>query len=293
MKKNLALWLVFMMILPVCAWGEETSEPDIRPWTGIWSDENNDRAFFTILPMSGAWTDDRMGEEPEDGALIVQMHWGSSAYEATDYRMTGLLDASGNVLAYTNGLLTETDLSKEGEDQVTLLEDAGEGAFTMDDSGKLTWKDSCVFQAGEFVLTREEIPVPGAEEIAGSFFRKIAGLETGSAGADLKKAQLVQEIFSFCGMYSFWCADAAALAAEMNAACDSLSDEEAAAYGANAGDVLETLLSLTDENTETDAIYADAGVEESILALRHDMSARMSLETLIHMAETLENTGDM
>ena len=289
--KKLILWTLAMLIalLPcLSATAEENvSEPD---FAGYWADPDFDRMELVILPSEVTWPDERMGEESSAHKYVVIMSWPSSDSEITVYHIVGTLDDTGRTLSYEGGLLGEYISDENGEldeEETGLLDDSGTGAFTMTEDGTLRWQDSALKEAAEMVLQRETAPVPTPEEIRAGYYQLLTGLEPGTAGASLKLAKAVAEVYRFCGGHPFWAMDTEAFAVNLLAAQEGLSEEEKAVFSQNRGALTEEAVRLLDETEEPGSAYADAGVEEVMDELRNDPSVRLSVETFIFAVETL------
>ena len=113
------------------------------------------------------------------------------------------------------------------------------------------------------------------------------GLETETAGASLKLAQTVKDIFVFCSINPFWCMDGEEFGKNLALAQLTLNDEEKAAFDRNRGALTQEIARLLMENEETGSVYADAGIENQIDALRNDMTIRFSVEVFLYAVETL------
>ncbi len=118
---------------------EPASEED---YLGTWFDETSERASMEVTAL-------------EDGVYQIAVSWADGASEATEWKMTGRLDAAGD-LAYTDGAKTETAYSDNGE---IVSENAvyteSDGWFFRTEKG-LGWVDSKEETAHEFVFVRGE-----------------------------------------------------------------------------------------------------------------------------------------
>ncbi len=255
--------------------------PDL---TGLWEDPGFDRAEFVILHDFDLWTDERLGEEP-DGSYVITMTWSSGADTVDTYRMTAREDGDG--ISYENGLY----VSVTG-DESEMLEDMGKGRFTLTERGTLLWQDSYCGSAGEMELRCTSLPAPSAEEVAENYYRPIAALTEGTAGAGLRFAQTVYGVFQFCAEYRLWLVPDDELSANMLDALDLLTEEELAGFDANEPDVSDAALQLLEENAEIDGTYADAGVLEPLQSLREDSAVRFSVADFLSCVMTLGNSEE-
>ncbi len=290
MKKMLILALALLIAMMPCFSALAEEDVSEQYFEGFWADPAFDRMELVILPSEVTWSDERMGEEASVQKYVVIMSWPSSDSETTVYHIVGTLDETGRILSYEGGLLGEFISDENGEpdeEDTGLLDDSGTGAFTMREDGTLLWQDSALKETAEMVLRRETVPVPTPEEIREGYYRLLAGLEPGSAGASLKLAKAVAEVYRFCGGHPFWAMDTEAFAVNLLAAQEFLSEEEKAVFTQNRGALTEEAVRLLDETEELGSAYADAGVEELMDELRNDPSVRLSVETFIFAVETL------
>ena len=280
-----ALALLLLTLTPALA--DDAPEKDI---SGIWSDENFDRMELIIVPSEVTWADERMGEESGVQKYVVYMSWPSSDSEVSTYHIVATLDETGKKLTYTGGMFADyvyDDAGNVDEEETALLEDNGTGSFTLTENGTLRWEDSYLAEAAEMTLSRLTPSAPSAEEIKEGYYQQVIGLEEGSAGASLKLAQAVDNVFRFCFVCNFWCQDYEPFASALVAAQSSLTEEEKAAFDQNRGALTLELTRLLDENEELGSAYADAGVETQMIELRNDPAVRLSVETFIFAVETL------
>ncbi len=163
----------------------------------------------------------------------------------------------------------------------------GTGCFTVTDDGTLLWEDSCLVEAAEMTLTRLIPAAPSAEEIKEGYYRQAIGLEEGTAGASLKLAEAVGNVFEFCSLHSFWCMEYAPFVQALADAQNSLTAEEKAAFDLGREALALELTRLLEEDEETGSVYDDAGVGERLNDLRNDPAVRFSVETFIFAVETL------
>lgn len=136
-----------------------------------------------------------------------------------------------------------------------------------------------------------EIPVPSAEEFADRYFRVVAGVPQGTAGASLAEAAAACDVLAFAAGSELWLADEETLRANMLAAWESLSDEERASFDESFPGMQELLNGCFDNWEENRGRFADAGVAESMEELLADETASWSWETLSSNTWTLGN-GD-
>ncbi len=290
MKKLILLALALLIAVLPCVSAPAEEIVSEQYFEGFWADPAFDRMELVILPSEVTWLDERMGQEAGAQKYVVVMSWPSSDSETTVYHIVGTLDEAGKTLAYEGGLLGEYISDENGEldeEETGLLDDNGTGTFTMTEDGTLLWQDSALKETAEMVLQREIAPVATPEEIREGYYRQLAGLEAETAGASLKLAKAVAEVYRFCAGHPFWAMDTEAYALNLVAAQEGLSEEEKAVFTQNRGALTEEAVRLLDETEELGSAYADAGVEEMMNELRNDPSVRLSVETFIFAVETL------
>ena len=283
----LALMIALLALTPSLAEDAAAESPD---FAGIWTDENFDRMVLSILPSEVCWSDERMGEEASAQKYVIQMVWSSSDSEESIYNIVAEMDESGKKLTYEGGLYAEFVYDENGdvnEEETCLVEDNGTGFFSMNEDGLLFWHDSYLQDADNMTLVRNVAEAPSAEEIRESYYQKVIGLEKDTAGASLKLAQTVQEIFMFCMINPFWCMDGEQFGMNLALAQQMLTAEEKAAFDQNRGALTQEISRLLMENEEAGSIYADAGIENQIETLRNTMEIRFTVEVFLYAVETL------
>ena len=281
------MMIALLALAPSFAEDAPAEEPD---FSGIWTDGNFDRMELSILPSEVCWSDERMGEDAGARKYVIQMLWPSSDSEESVYNIVAELDESGTKLTYEGGLFAEFVYDNNGnvvEEDTCLVEDNGTGFFSINEEGRLYWHDSYLAEADDMTLERNVAQAPSPEEILDSYYRKVIGLETETAGASLKLAQTVKDIFVFCSINPFWCMDGEEFGKNLALAQLTLNDEEKAAFDRNRGALTQEIARLLMENEETGSVYADAGIENQIDALRNDMTIRFSVEVFLYAVETL------
>jgi len=292
MKKLLSILVAVLMLAAMLpqAVAEEDKPLDVL---GLWADPEFDRTSFTILNDDEGWSNDLLGGKP-DGGYIIEMYWSNSADSYDSYRMVA--HQEGNSLVYDNGLYVRINADDAEDAEVAgtqeLLTDAGKGSFTLTEEGTLKWEDSFVGSAAEMTLTREPADTPTAEAIADEYLKVIAGVETDTAGADLKQAAAVVDVYQFCFNHALWLADPETLGANMLAAKALLTEEEAAAFEENEPAITAEAIRLLSEDEAISGFFEDAGLVERIEALRDDATIRSGVSFFLACVATLENIGE-
>ena len=291
MKKLISIMMACMMALlvmaPTLSMEASAEEQSI---IGIWTDANFDRMELKILSSETTWFDERMGEDKSAQKYVVEMVWPSSANEESVYTIVAELDETGTKLTYEGGMFAEYVYDENGnvdEEETCLVEDNGVGFFTLTEEGDLYWHDSYLEEADNMTLKKEIAAAPSAEEILESYYQLVIGMQPGTAGASLKLAEAVRDVYVFCTVNPFWCMDNEAFSNNLEAAQKQLTAEEKAAFDENRGELTLEVTRLLMENEELGSDYTDAGVEEQMEELRNCPDVRLSVETFIYAVETL------
>lgn len=290
MKKLISILMVCMMALVMAASLPMDARAEEQSVVGIWTDTNFDKMELKILPSETTWFDERMGEDAGAQKYVIVMLWPSSENEESVYTMVAELDETGKMLAYEGGMFTEYVYDENGgvnEEETCLVEDNGTGFFSLTEEGNLYWHDSYLKEADNMTLRKEVAPAPSVEEILASYYQLVIGLQPGNAGASLKLAEAVRDIYVFCSVNPFWCMDTEAFSNNLEAAQKQLTAEQKAAFDQNRGGLTLEVTRLLSEDEELGGVYADAGVEDHMTELRNHPDVRLSVENFIFAVETL------
>ncbi len=108
----------------------------------------------------------------------ITINWGSSAWENTEWIMTGVLDTDTLTLDYTDGIRTDYVYDEDGNETGTIVYENGSGSFQFDEDLTFTWTDEMEdagkdlvfewsFVAPDYTFTTEDgvltIEAPSAE----------------------------------------------------------------------------------------------------------------------------------
>ncbi len=135
--------------------------------TGIClAESENARPAPSPDPYSGIWQCDRATAEIvwEEEGYRVLIHWGSSAWEATEWEYScDYREEDHTMVSMPSGVRTELVFDDQGEQtSFTVVYEDGEAVFSLDGDGCLIWQDR-KDNAGEgmrFVRTGDYPAVP-------------------------------------------------------------------------------------------------------------------------------------
>lgn len=135
--------------------------------------------------------------------------------------------------------------------------------------------------------TEIEIAVPSAEDFAASYFRAVAGIEQGAAGASLTAAETACGVLTFAAENELWLADEDTLRENMLEAWNSLTDDEQAGFESVFQDLSKLLNSCFEDWEANRGSFADAGAADTMEELMEDGSVQWSWEALRDATWTL------
>ena len=135
----------------------------------------------------------------------------------------------------------------------------------------------------------EKEGTPSAEELADGYFRVIAGIEQGTAGAMLKQAEGAAEAAVFAADHELWDPDIDAVRANLLEAWESLAPEEQSAFDANFMGVVDLINTCLEDWESQEGVFDDAGVKEQMEMIVFDPLNRLAWENLSSYTFTLGN----
>ena len=246
---------------------------------GEWQDMTSQRAGMEITE----W-DEANGKD-----FHAQIFWSGSYADRMVWEMDLEFDPASGELVYKGGRKAEVTFNEDGliEKEDVKWEDA-EGSFSMAEVGELRWSDSRQEDAGDFVFVRVYAYDVTAEEFSASLFKKLTGLEEGTAGASLKQAQTAEEILTFAADKQIWNLDAYARTAAITEAWNGLSDEEKALAKRNFDGVAGMIDKAFKDYESVRGTFEDAGVGEDMKALSVNIYARRSFNALRNLVAELQ-----
>lgn len=246
---------------------------------GEWQDMTSQRAGMEITE----W-DEANGKD-----FHAQIYWSGSYADRMVWDMDLEFDPASGELVYKGGRKAEVTYNEDGliENEDVKWEDA-EGSFSMAEVGELRWSDSRQEDAGDFVFVRVYAYDVTAEEFSASLFKKLTGLEEGTAGASLKQAQTAEEILAFAADKQIWNLDAYARTAAITEAWNGLSNEEKALAKRNFDGVAGMIDKAFKDYESVRGTFEDAGVGEDMKALSVNIYARRSFNALRDLVAELQ-----
>ena len=130
---------------------------------------------------------------------------------------------------------------------------------------------------------------PAADEFAAGYFRVIADLESGTAGASLKTAAAASEVCAFAEVYALYNPDVETMRANMLTAFESMDADEQALFWENFEAVRALLDDCLEDYEANRAVFEDAGVAEAMDEVMYDPLNRLAWENLRDHTLTLGN----
>lgn len=282
-KRMVAIALSLMLAFLACAAPAETGNPN-EAYAGFWVDPEYGRATLSIRPLEGR------GGEGEYWYDIL-LHWGASADEAAQWRMTARYNADANALVYESGEMSVLTFDEDGEREDVQWNDAT-GAFALADDGRLTWVDSNEEVAADFAFEAQPKITPGADELTGRYLDVIAGIEQGTAGGSLKLAARTCETIDYAYGNALWNADGKVLGDNLLSAWEALGADRQANFDENFIDVLNLADAAFDSYGDVAGQFEDAGVGERMAFLAASDEARQSWQMLTGHTLTMGNSDD-
>lgn len=248
-------------------------------FVGQWSDQASQRAYMTIIPTDYF------------GVYSVLLHWGDTAATFAEWDMTAAYDEASDSIRYTDGSRFSVTLHEDADEDRSLEWEASEGSFFFED-GVLRWEDNKEESDGDVAFEKVTTYAPTPEELVESFFKPVAEIPNGTAGAMLRKAQVACSTLRFADTYAIWSNDLQELRANLAEAWAGLSAEEQAAFDENIFAVQGVIVNAAVTWEDYSGLFEDAGVREEMQALERDDTAMESFTRLFDNAVTVCLAGE-
>ena len=289
--KKIALILVLMLVFTSLSALADAAAPEIpahQAYAGRWVDPVYDRAMLRLVGPS---------IDPDDESVLfdAQIRWGSSADSEGVWQMTARYDEATGALAYEGGSLTYVTYDADGAVAAEEVQwDDAEGAFTLTAEGTLLWQDSREERAAEFNMERVVSEAPSAEDFVENYFKPVADVEIGTAGASLKQAAVACGVVRFACESDLWNTDIDDMREAMLAGGESLDADTQARFDGNlfGGVIGELANGIYWDYDNLAGQFADAGVGEDAAFLNADPEASASWAILFAHTLTMGNSDD-
>ena len=282
MKRIISALLTLALLLTgLCfAEGDQAGNP-AQALVGIWSDAKYGRATLYLLPGEG-------GDAP---TFDIWIRWGDSASSEGVWHMEAVYDGETRTLSYEGGTMTMVTYAEDGSAQEDVQYEDAVGVFTLTAQGNLTWQDSREERSADFILRRWEVGAPLTEDLAEFYFRRVAEVEQGTAGASLKQAAAACDVLSFAYGQDLWAGDIQTLRENMLAAWESLDADTQARFDEN---LLTCIVPLIDAAlADYGAVagqFEDAGMGDTMRGLLRAPETAVAWRTLLSHTLTMGNS---
>ena len=238
-----------------------------------WSDAA-DGVEMKILP--------RYGADPDyDVIYAVTVQRGTLETGRRVWKLVAHYDEAGGGLVYEGGSCTENHYNADGtvSDRAVQWEDAT-GSLRLDDAGALRWADSREAEASAMAFERVIARAPSADTLYGELFSPVASVESGSAGASLKAAQVAEAALLFAYRSEFWNIDTAAMRDNLRAAYERLPDDLKSAFDESFDALMDAVDSAFEDYETVQPLFESAGVDKNMARLVRSEEALLSWEML-------------
>lgn len=273
MRRVFAALIALMLALSARA---ETNPTDA--FKGRWRASGDAGAEMKILP-------EYLDEEGQDDLAVypIDLFWSPEPDRQVMWTMTARYNSKKRRLEYKDGTMIEGG---------AIVLSGTKGYVQLDGAGRLQWTDSREADAQQLSFARILAPTPTPEDFADGYFRVVAALERGS-GAARKAAQTIVTVLQFAESREMWNADGEAMQANLEAAWDSLADDERARFDAvfDAG-VSDPADEAFDDYAAVKKVFESAGVGQEMARLAASNEARLSWEFLSSATLNMGNLED-
>lgn len=254
------------------------------------SETNPTNAFM------GRWQDDggyemrilpEYQEDEEAGELAlypIDIFQSASEGKQVTWTMTARFNEKKDRLEYRDGTRIEDG---------SIVRTGSKGYLKLDGQGVIRWADSEESGSVKLAFQREPSPAPSEEDFAEDYFRAVAALERGSAGATLKAAQTIAQVLRFAEERALWNADGVAMQQNLNAAWDSLTPQEQARFDEAFYDgISDPADAAFEDYGALKHVFEDAGVGEEMARLTASLEVKLSWEYLSSATMNMDSIED-
>ena len=141
--------------------------------------------------------------------------------------------------------------------------------------------------AAETAVPAEPLSVPDAAWLQENVLLPAAAFPEGTAGSSLKQAELVNTLWELSAGEQMDKMDPAALSEAIRAAFGALPEEQQTVLAEQLPALAEALRLSLDPDEAACSLYEDAGVAETLSALRESPEARLAAENLLQGLDAL------
>ncbi len=251
-------------------------------FTGEWQDKVSMRASLTALPR----------EYGNSEAVNITITWAGSAWECFEWTIPASFDEAEGQMVYTDGLLKQLVYDDEGKlSSETVVNEGSSGRFFFK-NGEIKWEDSYEERSPEMSFVANRFPAPAAESLLNEYFKAVAGIMPGTAGASLREAEALCAVMKYAENSGLLSADAASLREEMLKAWEMLGEDGQAAFD----EAFMGMVSLGDQAgsdyASVSGVFEDAGVGAEMKALMENVHARLCWDVLKANTLTMGNSEE-
>ncbi len=222
------------------------------------------------------------------------IRWGSSASETSTWEYNCYCDGE-KLVSFETGVRYDLTFTEDGSiAERKLVFDDGAAAFELTENGKVVWTDSKAYPDGgvnEFERTELAFDTPLHEALAEDYFRAVGSFHPGTSGGTLAKANAAAQAFSCAAGRRFWSVYADTIRFELQAAWESLNDDERSAFKENLDAVAEMIDAAKDDWAGVKGAFEDAGAAADMQSLLLDPTNYISWSILYEQTKELVGIG--
>ena len=127
--------------------------------------------------------------------------------------------------------------------------------------------------------------LPEPDYLQDMYYDGVADIPVETAGASLKAAGEVVNVWLLCARIDFASLEQEAVGELLSSALAALDEESRIMYEENAPGILNEVRRLLDPKAELSGEYEDAGVADCLTVLRREESVRASIEAFLNLVE--------